>query len=138
MAFELRGADELLSDLQRMAAALDADNGAAAKRALQRGAEPIHRRMVQNASGDPKVISGKLRGSIKVGSVKKRRGSGTRITIGIHGRGDAEYGNFVEFGHGGPSPAPPHPFVRPAYDAESNTAYEAMKQELRDAVERRA
>lgn len=28
----------------------------------------------------------------------------------------APHAHLVEFGHGGPHPAPPHPFVRPAWD----------------------
>lgn len=139
MPFELDGAADLMNDLTAMAAALDTEgDGKAADRALKSGAAIIRNRMVQNASSDPKIITGKLVGSIRTSGIKKRSGGGKRVTIGIHhNEMGAFYSNPVEFGHGGPAPAPAHPFVRPAYDAESDAAYEAMKQELRAALERR-
>ncbi len=42
----------------------------------------------------------------------------TSVTVafaGIRPR-KAPHAHLVEFGHGGPKPAPPHPFVRPAWD----------------------
>ena len=88
-----------------------------------------------NASSNPKVISGKLRGSIKIGRAVRHRKGGYSVTVGIHrADGGAEYGNPVEFGHGGPHPAPPHPFVRPAFDARVDEAYEKVKQQLMTAL----
>lgn len=138
MEFELQGAGDLINDLAAMAAAVDADgNAPAIGRALKVGAEVIHDKMRANASSDPKVITGELIGSIKVGRIKKR-GAGKQITIGVHRSDMGDYhANFVEFGHGGPAPAPAHPFVRPAFDTESGAAYEAMKDELRTAISRR-
>lgn len=135
MAFDVKGVSELLGDLSKMASTVGED-GSATKRTLKAGAEPIHSRMVQNASRDPKVISGKLRGAIRIGSIRKK-GAGQSISIGLHKGEGAMYGVPVEFGHGGPAPAPPHPFIRPAYDAEAENAYETMKRELRAAIDRR-
>ncbi len=139
MGFEWEGATDLMNDLTGMAAALDADgDGAAVNRALRSGAVPIYGRMLRNASSDPKIITGELIGSIRTGTIKKRSGGGKRITIGVHHQdGAAYYSNPLEHGHGGPAPAPAHPFVRPAFDAESDAAYEAMKQVLRAAIGRR-
>lgn len=133
MAIELRGFDDLRDDLINMAAALD--QGPGVTRALQAGAAIIEEQILSNASSDPKIISGALHGSIKTGSVKKKSGGGKRITIGVHhGEHGAYYANPVEFGHGGPAPAPAHPFVRPAFDVKAPEAFEEMKSILRDEI----
>ena len=133
MGVELRGFDDLRDDLINMAAALD--QGPGVNRALQAGAAPIEEQMLQNASSDPKMISGDLHDSIRTGKVKKNRSGGKRITIGVHhGERGAYYANPVEFGHGGPAPAPAHPFVRPAFDVKSGEAFEEMKRVLRDEI----
>ena len=133
MAIELRGFDDLKDDLINMAAALE--QGPGVNRALQAGAAPIEEQMLHNASSDPKIISGDLHDSIRTGSVKKRRAGGKRITIGVHHKErGAYYANPVEFGHGGPAPAPAHPFVRPAFDVKASDAFEEMKRVLREEI----
>ena len=133
MAIELRGFTDLQNDLLNMAAALD--QGPGVNRALKAGAVPIEQQMLHNASTDPKQITGDLHDSIKTGKVRKKRDGGKKITIGVHykERG-AYYANPVEFGHGGPAPAPAHPFVRPAFDTKSDEAYEEIKRVLRDEL----
>lgn len=136
MAIELRGFDDLKDDLINMAAALD--QGPSVTRALEAGAVPLETQMLHNASTDPAIITGDLHGSIRTGSVKKKAGGGKRITIGVHHKDkSAYYANPVEFGHGGPAPAPAHPFVRPAFDVKANEAYEEMKHVLRDELNNR-
>ena len=136
MAVELRGFNDLQDDLINMAAALE--QGPGVTRALQAGAAPIEQQMLQNASRDPKIISGDLHSSIHTGSVKKRQGGGKRITIGVHHKEKgAFYANPVEFGHGGPAPAPAHPFVRPAFDVKAPEAFEEIKRVLRDEITNR-
>lgn len=71
-------------------------------------------------------------------------GAGKSIDIGIragdspHGsdRKSTAYANPVEWGHGGPHPAPPHPFVRPAFDTRKDEAYAQMKQVISDALKK--
>jgi len=132
MATELRGFDDLQDDLLNMAAALE--NGPGVNRALKAGAAPIEQQMLHNASTDPKIITGELYGSIRTGNVKGGK-RGKRITIGVHHKDNAAYfSNPLEFGHGGPAPAPTHPFVRPAFDVKSDEAYEEIKRILRDEL----
>ncbi len=132
MATELRGFDDLQADLLNMAAALE--NGAGVNRALKAGAVPIEQQMLHNASTDPKIITGELYGSIRTGNVKGGA-RGKRITVGVHHKDNAAYfSNPLEFGHGGPAPAPAHPFVRPAFDVKSDEAYEEIKRVLRDEL----
>ena len=133
MAIELRGFDDLKDDLINLAAHLE--QGIGVNRALQAGAAPIEEQMLHNASTDPAIISGDLHGSIRTGGVRKRRDGGKRITIGVHHKDKgAYYANPVEFGHGGPAPAPAHPFVRPAFDVKANEAFSEMKRVLRDEI----
>ena len=136
MPMELQGFDNLKDDLTNMASNLEF--GAGVNRALQEGAKPIEEQMLHNASTDPKRRTGTLLRSIKIGRVVKKRSGGYRVTVGIHRKdGGAAYGNPVEFGHGGPHPAPPHPFVRPAFDAKADEAYEKVKEQLKEALDHR-
>lgn len=40
------------------------------------------------------------------------------------------------YGHGGPGPAPSHPYIRPAYDVTEDEAYELIRDGLREALDR--
>ena len=135
MGVELRGFDDLENDLVNMANALD--HGPIVDQALQAGAAPIEAQIKANASSDPKIITGDLYNSIHTGKVKGSKGR-KYITTGVHykERG-AYYANPVEYGHGGPAPAPAHPFVRPAFDAKQNDAFESMKAVLRSGLRSR-
>jgi HK97 gp10 family phage protein len=133
MPLEMQGADDLRDDLTNMAANLEF--GAGVNRALEAGAAPIEQQMLANAASDPKIITGALHDSIHTGKVKKRRRGGKAITIGVHHKEKgAYYANPVEHGHGGPAPAPAHPFVRPAFDTRVDEAYAIMKNILRDEL----
>ena len=133
MPLEMQGADDLRDDLTNMAANLEF--GAGVNRALEAGAAPIEQQMQANAASDPKIITGALHDSIHTGKVKKRRMGGKAITIGVHYKEKgAYYANPVEHGHGGPAPAPAHPFVRPAFDTRVDEAYAIMKNILRDEL----
>ena len=135
MALDLQGFAELQNDLTAMALSLE--NGSGVDRALQAGAAPIEQQMLANASSDPKIITGALHGSIHTDKVKKRRG-GKQISIGVkHSETGAYYANPVEYGHGGPAPAPEHPFVRPAFDARAEEAYGEIKRVLADEITRK-
>ena len=139
MPLDTQGFDGLASDIAGMAGRMDADGAGApaVRRILEAAAQPIHRQMKANASEDPKIITGVLSRSIHIGPVKKRRKSGKSITIGVHRKEEgAYYATPVEYGHGGPAPAPAHPFIRPAYDTRADEAYEIIRDGLRDAVDR--
>ena len=100
MSWETSGFRELLEDVAAMAARLDTEDGegAAAKSILAHAAVPIHEQMQQNASTDPQRRTGRLYRSIQIGKVKKKRGGGQRITIGVHRQAEgAYYSTPVEF-----------------------------------------
>ena len=141
MPMNVDGLDHLMTDIAGMASAMDADGAGAptARRILEEAAVPIHQQMKANASRNPKIISGKLHGALNIGKVKKRRNGGKHITIGVHRKdwdGDAYYPAYVEYGHGGPGPAPAHPYIRPAYDTRQDEAYEIIREGLRNALDK--
>ena len=139
MSLDTDGFDSLMTDIAGMASRMDADGAGApvARRILEAAAQPIHQQMKANASKDPKIITGVLNRSIRIGPVKKRRKSGKSITIGVHRKEEgAYYATPVEYGHGGPAPAPAHPFIRPAYDTRADEAYGIIRDGLRDAIDR--
>lgn len=139
MSLDTQGFDGLATDIAGMASRMDADGAGApvARRILEAAAQPIHQQMKANASKDPKIITGVLNRSIRIGPVKKRRKSGKSITIGVHRKEEgAYYATPVEYGHGGPAPAPAHPFIRPAYDTRADEAYGIIRDGLRDAIDR--
>ena len=102
---------------------------------LEAEAQPIYDQAKANASSNPKIISGILNQSLRIGPVRKRRSSGKTITTGVHRKEKAFYATPVEYGHGGPAPAPAHPFIRPAYDVRQDEAYEIIREGLRDAID---
>ena len=134
MPLEAQGFGELMTDISKMASAMDTDGAGApvAKRILEEAAKPIHDQMKTNASRDPQIITGALHRSIRIGPVRKFRNTARRITIGVHRKEKAYYATPVEYGHGGPAPAPTHPFIRPAYDTRQDEAYEIIREGLRD------
>jgi len=135
MSMTVRGTSELIDDFAAMAACLSEDSDAC-DRILEIAAEPVHRQMKANASSNPKIITGTLYRSIQVGKPRKRKANRS-ITIGVHHSAEgAYYANPVEWGHGGPAPAPAHPFVRPAFDSTVDEAYDIIRDGLRDAVGR--
>ena len=139
MPLDTQGFDGLASDIAGMSGRMDADGAGApaVRHILEVAARPIHQQMKANASRDPKIITGVLSHSIRIGPVKKRRKSGKSITIGVHRKEEgAYYATPVEYGHGGPAPAPAHPFIRPAYDTRADEAYGIIRDGLRDAIDR--
>lgn len=127
MAITLSGTEVFLSDLERM---IPSDTNVDA--ALAEGAEVIAKEMRQLAP----VKSGKLKSAIKVGKARNGR-NGRQVTVGIHRRdfsGDDYYPAYVEYGHGGPRPAAPHPFIRPAYDLKKDEAWSIVKQAVIDQM----
>lgn len=120
MTSDVVGMDELMRKVERLSAVPDQVQG----KALKAGAEPI----VRAAKEKVNVRTGKLQNAIRSGRRKKIR-DGSRIEIGTF-KGEAPHAHLVEFGHGGPHPAPPHPFLRPGYEAGKQEAYQIMKEEL--------
>lgn len=119
------GFDGLEHDLEKL---LDGLSPAAIKRALQAGAKPIMEKIVANT---PKGPTGRLQAAIKTGTIKQTGGK-YFIKLGVLDGKSAPHAHLVEYGHGGPHPAPAHPFMRPAFDAAADEAYSRLRGTLRD------
>ena len=130
MGISTKGFNELSNKIEELESIFYDDK--VAKDALGAGAAIIEARMKNNASSDPKPRSGKLRGAIKTGNVRKNKGRNT-IAIGVWSS-DVSYAYPVEYGHGGPHPAPAHPFIRPAFNEGKDEAYSAIRQAINDAL----
>ena len=131
MSMEFTGAafSALVQDFERLAQVVDPTRAASI---MEDAAQPLLERMKQNASTNPHPRTGALVGALKVGPPAKRAG-GLSVTIGVHRRdwpGEPYYPVYVELGHGGPHPAPPHPYVRTAFDAASSESYERLRSSL--------
>jgi len=126
MPVNTHGFDTLGYDLQKL---LDM-SPKAIKKALEAGAQPILSKIQANAPQGP---TGRLKDAIKAGKVQKRGGS-YFIKLGVIDGKTAPHAHLVEHGHGGPHPAPPHPFLRPAFDEAKDEGYALMRDTLADEM----
>lgn len=139
MGFDSYAVIQLREDLNKLCDKLDNHSAKGIKTVkfiLQSGAVPILAEAMKNASTNPKSISGDLLNALKISNVTRKRGGGYTVAIGVM-KGTSAYANPVEYGHGGPHPAPAHPFVRPAYDAKVEEAYSIIKEQLAAAINAR-
>lgn len=128
MSVELSGFLELTDDIQRMADQFVDAGGEGLDKIIKAGAEV----MLEQAKVNAPVISGTLKNSLKI--VMKKKGSRSKARIGVQKGSDGYYATFVEYGHGGPRPAGPHPFLGPAFDAKQDEALSVIKQQLADKL----
>lgn len=132
MGFDVGGLIALTKDLNELAQRLDnhsAKGIRTVKYILQSGAVPILKQAMANVH----PVDGDLEKALKIGNVTRKRNGTYTVTIGVT-KGECAYANPVEFGHGGPHPAPAHPFIRPAYDEKVGEAFSIIKQQLAEAV----
>jgi HK97 gp10 family phage protein len=89
------------------------------------------------------VLSGLTKENLEIHQAKPKRGQMTMLVrvkknegfIKTSKKGErAFYPADVEFGHGGPRPAEPHPFMRPAYDTMGPAARDQTLTELLDGT----
>ena len=134
MPMTVNGGDfaALQQDFERMAQVAEP---AQIRSTLEEAAQPVLEQMRQNASSNPSPRTGKLRAALGTGNAGKK--GAASITIGVHRKdwsGDEYYPAYVEFGHGGPRPAPAHPFVRPAIDAKADEAITVLVEKVAQAL----
>lgn len=101
-------------------------------RIYHEAADPILEDMQRQTSVDPVMRSHALHDSLRARRSPSSRDK-IKITIGVHRENwdkDEYYPAYVEFGHGGPGPAMPHPFIRPAFDRHADKAYSIIRDGL--------
>lgn len=134
MSLDVKGLEQIMLDCNALAKF--ASDESIANNALQKGADIILEAAKANADGgEIHKRTGNIYNSIRKSKTKNRGMSAKAVTIGVHrAQSKAFYATPVEFGHGGPHPAPPHPFIRPAYDTSAEASYEAIRQGLIDGL----
>lgn len=106
--FYLKGIDQF----ERQANKLIKEVNEGKTKILYDQAKLVRNRIKQKA---PRGPTGNLK-KAAYAAVKPPSLSGTAVAFaGIRPR-KAPHAHLVEYGHGGPHPAPPHPFFRPAWD----------------------
>lgn len=95
-----------------------------ATKALTAGAEIVLRVAKENAP----VRTGELKGALRVGRRAKSRDR-YAVEVGTF-YPEAAHAHLVERGHGGPKPAPPHPFMEPAVESTEDEVIDAVMEEL--------
>jgi HK97 gp10 family phage protein len=128
MGAETSGFNELIVELSALAEAIDNGfGGEGIDEVLKAGAQPILEQAKINAPvGDTGYLKGSL--AVKTGSKKSNK---HYVTIGVHRGSKGYYAFFVEKGHKGPRPAPPHPFLEPAFDARKDEANTIIRDGLK-------
>jgi HK97 gp10 family phage protein len=127
MGAETSGFNELIVELSALAEAIDNGfGGEGIDEVLKAGAQPI----LEQAKINAPVGTGDLKSSlaVKTGSKKSDK---HYVTIGVHRGAKGYYAFFVERGHKGPRPAPPHPFLEPAFDARKEEANTIIRDGLK-------
>ena len=89
------------------------------------------------------VLSGLTRDNLEIHQARPKRGALTLLVRVKKNEGFLKTGKqgerwfypaAVEFGHAGPRPAPPHPFMRPAYITQGPAARDRTLSELLDGT----
>lgn len=82
----------------------------------------------------PKGPTGNLKKACYATAYAANSNSQALAFAGIRPR-KAPHAHLVEYGHGGPHPAPPHPFFRPAWDEVRGSVTSAVEIDLKKTVE---
>jgi HK97 gp10 family phage protein len=128
MGLKASGFRALSDDLARISEGFSRE---AMERAIRSGAEPVLDKMIQYAP----VKRGIVKKALKIGPLKRWHGGKYYMRVGVVHGPDAPHAHLVEDGHGGPHPAPPHPFARPAFDSTKDVAFSNIRQSFIDEME---
>lgn len=102
-----------------------------ATKALTRGAEVV----LKYAKANAPDRSGDLKSNLGVGRRKKTRDRYAVEVGNFHGNDPyVPYAHLVEYGHGGPKPAPPHPYLEPAAQMAEAEAIDAIMAALTEGL----
>jgi HK97 gp10 family phage protein len=94
-------------------------------------AKKVRNRIKEKA---PRGETGNLKAAAYASYIPPKLGREVFAFAGIRPR-KAPHAHLVEFGHGGPHPAPPHPFFRPAWDEMKSEVRRNIEEGLKKAVE---
>ena len=129
--FEIEGYDKFLLEVQRLPDKLKRNE---LLKLLRRSSQPT----IAAAKRNVRKKSGKLERSI--GNITGKNREYPNIMVGPRAKGKHEgfHGHLIEFGHGGPHPAPAFPFMRPAYDETKMAVSKDASGKVAKYLEKRA
>ncbi len=131
--FDLSAFDHLDDTLAEKAARLENLAGSeSAKGKIKAALKPI----TDDAKGRIHSLTGHLRDSVE-SRVTTYPDAPTEIEVGISYKRHklARHAHLVEGGHGGPHPAPPHPFWEPAVQAHGQEAAQALEDTIGEMID---
>lgn len=136
---KLEGVNDLMGDLYKLAGVIEADH--VFDSALKSGAQIISDQTQANILSTTVQRTGDLAGSVRITPVKTYGGKfmGKKyIQVNVEAQSEEGfyYARSVEFGHGGPVTAGAYPFMRPAYDARKDEAYDLIRDAIRQAIDK--
>lgn len=114
----IEGLNKVIEELYKKGYAIEQ----ARSKALNAGAEVVLDEIINHVP----IKKGTLIKTIKKGKLNKNG-----IGVGSYGYPIAWY---VEYGHGGPHPAPPHPYIEPAWEASKGEANGVIAETLKKQV----
>lgn len=128
--FEVEGLEELNNNILKLIKAVGPEES-----------EPILLKQAVLLRNDireraPKGPTGNLKKSLLAGTLKRREHESAGPAIVSYNAKVAPHAKLVEYGHGGPHPAPPHPFFRPGWDANKRQIEENIKTDLLNAIDK--
>lgn len=136
--FKLDGLSDLLDEIERVSAA----PAKAVNAALKAAAQPVFEESQKNLEKETthhlgkttfqksSVDTGHLEDSGEVTKIKTDKFGGKYVKVQY----TDPIAHLVEEGHGGPAPAPAHPFLRPAFEAMKEEATAILADKLREAL----
>lgn len=133
--FEVKGLKELNDTILKMMKSVEPDK---VEPVLKKGAALIASAVRRNTPVGPAGKNrkpGNLKKAVRVKLLKRERYDQPAPAIAAIDRKKAPHAHLVEYGHGGPQPAPPHPFFRPAVDATQGPALIQIEQKLGAMIE---
>lgn len=131
----IEGLKELSAQINTIITSLGPDE---VEPVLLEGAEMIADRVRQKA---PRGKTGRLAKSVIAKKLKRlqwNRPAPCIAAVDQHPIIGAPHAHLVEWGHGGPHPAPAHPFFRPAVDEMANPAAQYVMNRLAEKVNKAA
>lgn len=125
-ALRFEGVDELIAKLDEIASAM---SGQEIKEGLmKRVGIPIRDR----ARAMAPIKTGELKRAIYAAYGDNNK---TTILVGVNYK-IAPHAHLVEFGHAGPHPAPPHPYMRPALAESIELAKKGIEETYREVLKK--
>ena len=128
--FTIKGVDQLEKTLDTLLKSLSAEKVEILKSAANKGKLYVK-------SKAPKGPTGRLIKSVYANTYPETTGYPAHAFFGIRqGKGKAPHTHLVELGHGGPQPAPPHPFFWKAVDEIKPVVQKDIEDGLKKTIEK--